>query len=227
VASYTFDSVGGSTVVNGGTGGAAMNGTLAGGAAIVAGGRSGNAVSLAGGASVNINNPIINLGNTGNWTVSAWVKTSTPGASILTKGDGAGWSNGNTIFYLGDGTAGGSGGIPSAVRWAGGFYQGSISASAVNNNAWRQVTYVNSGGNYAIYVDGVAQPLATGNSGFANADIGSVVRLGVSTNTVAGDGTVNFNGLLETCSFIVSALGSADRTVSGGNLVDRFQPARL
>jgi autotransporter-associated beta strand protein len=205
VASYTFDNVSGSTVVNGGSGGAAMNGTLAGGATIVPGGRFGNALSVAGGASVNINNPIVDLSYAGNWTVSAWVKTSTAGSTILTKGDG-GWANGNTIFYLGDGTAGGSGGIPSSVRWGGGFFQGSTAAGAVNNNQWRLVTYVNSGGSTAIYVDGVAQPLSNGNSGFANTDVGSIVRLGATTNTVAADGTVNFNGLLDSVQFYNQAL---------------------
>ncbi len=209
VAKYTFDNVSGSTVVNSGTGGTGMNGTLAGGATIVSGGQSGNAVSLAGGASVNINNPITDLGSAGNWTVSAWVKTTTPGASILTKGDGSGWSSGNTIFYLGDGTAGGSGGIPSAVRYAGGFFQGSTSAAAVTNNTWHQVTYVNSAGSYAIYVDGAAQPLSSGNSGFSNADVGSIVRLGVTTNTVASDGTVNYNGLLDNVQFYGQALSGA------------------
>ncbi len=123
VANYTFDNVSGTTVINDGTGGTGMNGTLANGATIVSGGQSGNAVSLSGGASVDINNSITKLENTGIWTVSAWVKTTTAGASILTKGNGSGWAYGNTIFYLGDGTGPGSGGIPSAVRWAGGFFQ--------------------------------------------------------------------------------------------------------
>jgi autotransporter-associated beta strand protein len=138
IASYTFDNVSGSTVVNSGTGGTAMNGTLTGGATIVSGGQSGNAVSLSGGASVDINNPIENLGNNNSWTVSAWVKTSTPGGTIASKWTGSTWSSGNTIFYLGDGSAGGSGGIPSAVRWGGGFFQGSPSATSVTNNAWHQ-----------------------------------------------------------------------------------------
>jgi autotransporter-associated beta strand protein len=204
VANYTFDNVSGGTVVNGGTGGAAMNGTLAGGAAIVGGGRIGNAVSVSGGSSVDINNGILDLRHDGNWTVSAWVKTSTPGGSIVNKGNGTGWSNGNTSFYLGDGTAAGSGSIPSAVRWAGGFYQGSTSATPVTSNTWRQVTYVNSGGNYAIYVDGVQQPLSAGNSGFANFDYSSMVRLGAATNP--GDGAVNFNGLLDSVQFYNQAL---------------------
>ena len=182
-----------------------MNGALAGGASIVGGGHAGNAVSVAGGASVNINNPITNLGNAANWTVSAWVKTATPGASILSKSDG-GWSSGNTIFYLGDGTAGGSGGIPSGVRWGGGFFQGSTGATPVNDNTWHQVTYVNSGGAYGLYVDGLAQPLSAGNAGFGNADVGSIVRLGVTTNTFAGDGTVNFNGQLDDVQFYNQAL---------------------
>jgi autotransporter-associated beta strand protein len=205
VANYAFESAPGGVIANAGAGGAAMDGTLAGGAALVPGGHDGNAVSLAGGASVNINNPITNLSNTTAWSVTAWVKTSATGASILTKGDG-GWANGNTIFYLGDGTAGGSGAIPSAVRYAGGFFQGSPAATPVANNAWHQVTYVNNAGTYAIYVDGIAQPLSPGNTGFGNADVGSIVRLGVSTNTVPADGTVNFNGLLDDVQFYSYAL---------------------
>lgn len=209
VGSYSFDHVDGSKVVNDGTGGASMDGTLVNGAAIVSGGRFGNAVRLANGASVDINDPIADLGPAGNWTVSAWVKTATPGATILTKGDGTGWSYGNTIFYLGDGSGQGSGGIPSVVRWAGGFFQGSTVARAVNDNVWHQLAYVNNCGDYAIYVDGVAQPLSPGNSSLTVADIGTVVRLGVSTNTVAADGTVNFNGMLDSVQFFSQALSAA------------------
>lgn len=206
IADYTFDAVSGASVINSGTGGAIMNGTLANGAAIVAGGRFGNAVSLANGASVDINNGIADLGNNASWTVSAWVKTATAGASILTKGDGAGWSSGNTIFYLGDGTAGGSGGIPSAVRWGGGFFQGSTGAAVVNDGSWHHVAYVNSHGEWSIFVDGLPQPLSSGNGGFATADVGSVVRLGVSTNTVPADGSIHYNGLLDSVQFHRQAL---------------------
>ena len=205
VAQYTFDLIRDGKVRNTGTGGTAMDGTLANGATIVSGGQSGHAVSLSGGASVDINNPIANLGNTSNWTVSAWVNTTTPGASILTKGDGTGWTNGNTIFYLGDGTGPGSGGIPSGVRYAGGFFQGSTSATPVNDGTWHLVTYVNNNGTYSIYTDGVAQPLSAGNNSFTNADVGSVVRLGVSTNTIVSDGTVDFNGLLDNVQFFNQA----------------------
>lgn len=209
VASYSFDNVSGSTIVNGGSGGAAMNGTLTAGATVVAGGRTGNAVSLAGGSYVNINNPITDLGNNGNWTISAWVKTTTAGSTILSKANGDSWGTGNSVFYLGDGTAAGSGGIPSAVRYAGGFFQGSASAVSVVNNVWHMVTYVNSGGVCAIYIDGVAQALSTGNSGFGNADVGTTVRLGFTTNTFPADGTVHFNGLLDDVQFYNQALSAA------------------
>ena len=209
VADYTFDNVIGGTAINAGTGGPGMNGTLANGATVVSDGRFGNAVRLPGGASVNINSGIVDLGTNTSWTVSAWLKTTTPGASILTKGNGTGWDYGNTIFYLGDGAGPGIGGIPSAVRYAGGFLQASTSAPSVNDNAWHQVTYVNAGGAYAIFVDGVPQPLSSGNSSFSVPDIGTMVRLGVSTNTVAADGTRNFIGLLDSVQFYDQALSPA------------------
>lgn len=207
VASYTFDSFTGNQVINGGTG-AGMNGTLANGANIVPGGKFGNAVSLGSGASVDINSPILDMGSSGAWTVSAWVKTNTPGASILSKSDG-GWGSGNTIFYLGDGSAGGSGGIPSAVRWGGGFFQGAPGTSAVNDGNWHLVNYVNNYGDYAVYVDGVAQTLSPGNNKLSNDDIGSIVRLGFTTNTVPSDGTVNYNGLLDSVQFYAEALSAS------------------
>lgn len=210
VASYSFDNVSGSTIANDGNGGSAMNGTLAGGAAIVAGGHTGNAVTLSNGASVDINSPIADLGSTATWTVSAWVKTTTSGASILHKGDGTNWTNGNTTFYLGDGNGPGSGGIPSAVRWGGGFFQENLFAPKVNDGNWHLVTYVNNAGSYAIYTDGISRTLSTGNAGFATADVGTVVRLGIATNP--GDGATNFNGLLDNVQVYNQALTPAQVT---------------
>ena len=218
VASYTFDNVSGSTVVNSGSGGVTMNGTLTAGATVVAGGHTGNAVSLTGGSYVNINHPITDLGNNGNWTVSAWVKTTTPGSTILSKANGNSWGTGNSIFYLGDGSAAGSGGIPSAVRYAGGFFQGASSATSVTDNAWHMVTYVNNGGVFAIFVDGVAQTLSAGGSGFGTADVGTTVRLGFTTNTIATDGTVNFSGLLDDVQFYNQALSAAQIAMVYQNL---------
>jgi autotransporter-associated beta strand protein len=205
VANYTFDSVTGSTVANSGTGGATLNGTLTAGATVVAGGRFGNALSVAGGAYLNVISTITPLANTGNWTVSAWVKTATPGSTILSKSNG-GWASGNTIFYLGDGNSAGSGSTPSAVRWGGGFDQTTASAPSVTDNNWHLLTYVSNAGNYAIYVDGTAEALSDGNNAFGNADVGSNLRIGATTDTAASDGTVNFNGLLDNVQIYNQAL---------------------
>jgi autotransporter-associated beta strand protein len=196
LANYTFDTVSGATVSNAGSGGSAMNGTLAAGATIATGGRSGNALSVSGGASMDVNHRIAELSPNTNWTVTAWVKTTTAGATILSKSDG-GWAGGNTIFYLGDGSAGGSGGLPSSVRYGGGFFQTAPGSTPANDGQWRHVTYVNSVGNFAIYVDGAPQSLSAANAGLLNQDMGSILRLGATTNTFVGDGTVHFNGLID------------------------------
>ncbi|MGN6366669.1 MAG: glycosyl hydrolase [Phycisphaerae bacterium] len=205
VANYTFDNVSGSTVLNSGTGGSLINGTLVNGASVVPGGRFGNALSVTGSGFLNVNSFATGLSNTGIWTVSAWVKTATPGSTILSKSNG-GWGSGNTIFYLGDGSGAGAGSTPSAVRWGGGFYQTTASAPSLTDNNWHLITYVNNAGNYAIYVDGSAEALSNGNIGFGNGDAGSNVRIGATTDTVASDGTVNFNGLLDNVQVYTQAL---------------------
>src|SRR6202012_62951 len=67
IANYTFDNVSGTTVVNSGTGGAGMNGTLVNSASIVSGGRFGNALSVAGNGYLNISSLVTSLASTGVW----------------------------------------------------------------------------------------------------------------------------------------------------------------
>ena len=123
--------------------------------------------------------------------------TTTAGASILNKSSG-GWTWDNSIFYLGDGSAAGSGGIPSSVRYGRGFFQASSSSAPVNDGTWHLVTYVDAAGNYSIYTDGVLDSLSSGNSGFEQAvEAAGVVTFGTTTDAVASDGTVNFTGLLD------------------------------
>jgi autotransporter-associated beta strand protein len=198
VAWYSFDNVSGTTVVNTGSGGTAMNGTLTGGATIVPGGKFGNAVSLTNGASVVVNNDITDTGGAADWTISAWVRTTTPGASILNKSDGSTWAEDNSVFYLGNGNGGGTGGIPSAVRNGRGYFQAASSTPSVDDGSWHMVTYVDAAGTYAIYTDGNRESLSSGNAGFEQAiEAGGVVTFGTTTDTNAGDGTVNFTGLLD------------------------------
>jgi fibronectin-binding autotransporter adhesin len=197
VAAYSFDDVSGSTVINTGTGGPAMNGTLTGGAAIASDGKFGNAVSLSNGASVVVSNPITDTGGAADWTISAWVRTTTPGAAILDKSDG-GWTWDNSVFYLGSGNGAGTGGVPSAVRYGRGFFQAGASTPSVDDGTWHLVTYVDAAGTYSIYTDGTQVGLSSGNAGFEQAvEQGGTVSFGITTDGYAGDGTVNFNGQLD------------------------------
>jgi autotransporter-associated beta strand protein len=198
VAWYSFDNVSGSTVVNTGTGGSAMNGTLTGNATIVSGGKFGNAVSLSGGGSVVVNNPITDMGGAADWTISAWVHTTTPGASIMDKSDGSTWTWDNSVFYLGGGNGAGAGGIPSGVRYGRNFIAASSSTTPVDDGTWHMVTYVDAAGNYSIFTDGELDSLSAGNTAFEQAvEQGSVVSFGITTDTYAGDGTVDFTGMLD------------------------------
>ena len=207
IAAYSFDSVSGTTVNNTGSGGTAMNGALTGSASIAAGGKFGNALNLTSGGSLVVNNTITDTGGAANWTISAWVKTTTPGGSILNKSDGSTWTWDNSIFYLGDGSGAGSGGIPSAVRYGRGFFQASTATPSVTNGAWHMVTYVDAAGTYAIYTDGALDSLSTSNAGFQQAvQQGSVVTFGTTVDNVASDGTVNFNGMLDEIQIYSRAL---------------------
>src|SRR5439155_13069278 len=81
----SFDNVSGSTVVNDGSGGTAMNGILNGTASIVSGGRfGGNCLSLSAtvnAGSVRITNSVVALNVSGTWTVGLWLKTSSQGGT--------------------------------------------------------------------------------------------------------------------------------------------------
>src|SRR2546430_8450372 len=69
-------------------------------------------------------------------------------------------------------------------------------------------SYGSPAGSSAISVAGVGQALASYTAGFTNGDVGSVVRLGVSTDNVAADGAVNFNGLLDSVQIYNQALSA-------------------
>ena len=66
-------------------------------------GKFGNALQLDGnGSSVDVNNPITDLGGNSTWSMSVWVKTTTPGVALVSKDDGGtDWTTGNSVFYLG------------------------------------------------------------------------------------------------------------------------------
>ena len=165
----SFDNTNGSTVINDGSGGVALNGTLNGSATIVSGGKFGNCLQISGAnassASCRIASSVVplNVGAGNNWTVAMWIKTSTAGACYAYQGDG-GWTGtyptiGNTTFYLNDGNDHASGKV-GGVRWGQGWESGT---ATVNDGTWHHVVLECNGATKTAYVDGNLDVLLTNN----------------------------------------------------------------
>jgi autotransporter-associated beta strand protein len=195
----SFDSTNGTTVVNGGTGGAAMNGVLTGTATITnGGGRYGNGLAIGAGAStagyVLVSSAVQNFNvATNNWTLALWLKTSTVGAAYFYQGAGA-WASGNTTFYLNTAAATGNsaagthaGGVRFAQGWEG-------STAVINDGNWHFVVMTCATGTKTMYVDGAVDAW-TINSWGGNGN-GTQIRIG-GTGTGEGDGQVGLNGLID------------------------------
>jgi hypothetical protein len=85
----SFDNTNGTTVVNGGSGGWALNGALTGvNVSITNGGKYGKCLAVGSGA-VNtgyalINSSVVNFNSSGTWSWALWVKTTTSGGAYTT-----------------------------------------------------------------------------------------------------------------------------------------------
>ena len=206
VLHLSFDRVIDATVLNDGSGGSAMNGTLNGGAQIIPGGKFGNCLQIsgtnAGSASCRIASPVVplNVGPSNNWTVAMWIKSSMPGGCYAYQGDGVwqGFSQnavpiyGNTMFYLNNSTngSGQGGGKAGGVRWGQNWETGTVT---VNDGQWHHVVLECNGTTKAAYVDGNLDSLtadqwnATGSGG----------QFWIGGGGDLGDGTANLNGLID------------------------------
>ena len=201
----SFDNVSGSTVINDGTGGSGMNGTLNGSATVVSGGKFGNCLSISGAsansASCRIANAVVPLtvGNT--WSVAMWIQTTTPGGCYAYQGDG-GWANHNTSFYLNSGGEN-PGDNAGGVRYAEGWERGT---AVIDDGNWHHVVLTCNGVTKAQYVDGVLDAFAADQW---NADaIGSQFWIG--GNGSANDGSANLNGLIDEVYVFDRALSLSD-----------------
>ena len=222
VGNYSFDNIrnasntlvtsgtlpDGYTVVNGGTGGTAMNGTVNNSENLIGPGtqsitivpgKFGNAISFDGlGSSVDINSQIVDQSGGNVSTMNIWLNADpTAGAGGAFVGKDAGpdtWAAGHTAYYLGAPTRPNPGTLPTGVRFAGGFEQGTLS---VADNTWHMVTFVDTGSGKQIYVDGVPviDPTQTGADG---TDTSTFTRLGFNVDTLSNlDGNTNFDGSMD------------------------------
>ena len=206
----SFDNVSGSTVINSGSGGSAMNGTLNGSATVVSGGRFGNCLSISGAdstsASCRIADAVVPLDISSAWTVAMWVQTSTAGGCYAYQG-GGGWGGGNTTFYLNNGSSTGThaGGVRNGQGWE----QGSAN---VNDGLWHHLVITCDGATKVLYVDGQVDPFfQTGYNGDSWSATGSGTQFYVGgSGTGEGDGQVNLNGLIDEVYVFNQALSPSD-----------------
>jgi autotransporter-associated beta strand protein len=211
----SFDDVNGSTVINQGAGGSALNGTLTGGATIVSGGiNGGNALSIPAGAAnagyVLINSPVVNMTGSASWTFAIWVKTATAGGVYAYQGSGS-WVSGNMTFYLNEGSDAGAGTKAGGVGWGQGWEEGS---TTVNDGNWHFLVMTCNGSTKAMYVDGNVDTIV---SSWASATgVGSQFWIGGSADT--GDQDVGLNGLIDGVCVYNYALSQAQiKTLFNGN----------
>ena len=205
----SFNNVFGVTVINKGSGGHAMDGTLTGPASIVpAADPFGNAaLAIPAGASsqayVLVNNPVVLFSISGGatWSVAYWFKTTTPGATFLYQGAG-GWANANTTFYLNNG--GGVGTQLGGVSYARGWEAGTANP---NDGNWHHFVMTVTNGVKTLYVDGAVDAKVTDQWG--GTGIGTQVRIG-GNGTGEGDGNVGLNGMMSEVYIYGRALSAAE-----------------
>jgi hypothetical protein len=194
VLHMSFDNVSGATVINNGSGGSGMNGTINGTAAIVGGGRFGNALSVTGStssdASVRIANAVVPLNGNATWTVAMWIQTSSSGGTYAYQG-GGGWGGGNTTFYLNSGGGGGTqaGGVRNSQGWVTG------TNNTVNDGQWHHIVVTCNGATRNVYVDGILNT-PTGDGDWSGSGSGNQFWIG-GGGTGQNDGQVNLNGLID------------------------------
>ncbi|MFN0204920.1 MAG: LamG domain-containing protein [Planctomycetota bacterium] len=206
VSHWKFDELEG-TFANDTTG--AFPGTLSGGAAFVAGGISGNAVSLS-----EATNSVVNMGTSfpgftsGDFTVVAWVKTSTnhTGSFVVTKHTGGSF-NGYIVNVNQMGTFDDYG-APNKVLFYGSGMPGQelTSTTSVNDDSWHQIVGVyRAGGMSAIYVDGAPAELTKA----AQTMVANTAPFLVGGFSNAGTPTGTYTGLVDDVQVYSSALSDA------------------
>ena len=98
--------------------------------------------------SINCGNPT-ELQFTGNFTLSAWVKTTSSGASNTIIGKDSGGALRSYLFYMG------TTGLLNFVLWRSGVAKAVVSTGTINDGNWHSVIIINDGTNLKLYIDGV------------------------------------------------------------------------
>jgi hypothetical protein len=203
LAHWTFNEVSGPTAFDSE---GSFNGTLFGGATFVAGGISGNALSLDGSTT-----SFVNMGasvpgfTTGDFSLVAWIKTTSTTESLIVAGKHeAGTLNGYFLNVNGSSTYG----QPNKAFFYNSTNPGgeAISTTSVNDGTWHQLVGVRTaGGSIQIYVDGVLERTVA-----SQPMIGNAAPFLVGGVNFGGTPTGLFTGLVDDVQIYSSALTSAN-----------------
>lgn len=219
VGHWKFDEAAGATASDSGPN--ALNGTLAGSAAFVSGGISGNAIEC-----VSATNAHVNMGaipfNGSPFSLTAWIKTTGTAHYIV-----AGRHRATVVqgYFLAL-NAGGTYGLPGkAYAYVSTLPSGEpISTTTVNDGQWHHLLMTHQpGGPATIYIDGVLE--ATRNPGYAATDAPFIVGGLISAASVpfgAYDGLVDdvqlYDGVLngrQICHIVNNPGSAAAANIDG------------
>ena len=143
------------------------------------------------------------------YSITAWIRTSEVGVSILSKGNGAGWGPSEKELYVADAATseGPNTGPVEMVGWGCAWIRGSI---PVNDGVWHHIaiTWDDGAGEGHAYVDAVEGTHSVGYNGCQD-NPGDFVRIGFSESVHSAG---NFDGAMDDLRIYDRALSEAEVT---------------
>jgi hypothetical protein len=200
------------------------SGTLRGNPTYIAG-KFGQAINLDGDDYVDLGNPASLDFSTGDWTISAWIKTTQSGTGDENKG---------TVYAKGGDQTDGirctlalnesQSGMMTLTTDDNDAKRQATASTAVNDDAWHHVVGMRSGDELRVYVDGVLEGTATAPAGY---DLSGTSQhkayIGVITDNRDATLAKYFNGLIDDVRIYGYALSDTDlMSVSG--LTELYYP---
>lgn len=150
--------------------------------------------------------PAYNLG-TGDFTVEAWVRTSTAGATgtiIARKGSAGGRNDGGLLLVLQP-----RGALKLATDNGSGYYQVVTGATSAGDGTWHHVAGVRRGAALSVYLDGVAVPGTASGNATPPLDISNSDALTIGTTAQTQEPYRQFAGQLNAVTLWNAARSAA------------------
>ena len=201
------------------------NGTLKGTAAIVTDAQRGKCLKLDGDGYMDIPSGVTELGDA-SFTITAWIKTTSNGAPILSKSNGnTEWEEREKELYVADSEIS-EGNNDGTIEYVGHSCEWVRGDTAIDDGQWHHIALAWDADEEdgCFYVDGVEDTGDVGFSGGADND-GDTVRIGFSESAHSSG---NFTGLIDDVAIFDAALTAEQvvelRKLSGGDKIKVIKP---